>query len=88
MNKKKITLVVRILLFFGTAVSLFYVPWPIVKAWLLPLPDSMQEQVDKAEDYGFDGIIVYIDQKGKTPKWYTSGYHNRDTKSELLHFFN
>jgi CubicO group peptidase (beta-lactamase class C family) len=56
------------------------VPWPIVKAWIVPLPDSIQKQVDKAEDYGFDGIIVCINKKGNQSEFYTSGYKNRENK--------
>lgn len=81
MRKKKTKLIIRIVLLAATAVSLFFVPWPIVKAWIKPLPKSVQAQVDKAAGYGFDGIIVYVDQKGKPPAYYTSGYKNRDTKT-------
>ena len=31
-------------------------------------------------DYGFEGAIVYIDQKGKTPALFTAGWHNRELK--------
>lgn len=31
-----------------------------------PYPKTITEQVDKAHDDGFDGIIVHIDQKGRT----------------------
>jgi CubicO group peptidase (beta-lactamase class C family) len=72
--------VVRALLFSGTLVSLFYVPWILVKAWLLPLPDTVQEQVDEAIGHGFDGMIVYIDQAGQPPQFYTGGYHDRSKK--------
>lgn len=81
MDKKKAKLIVRALLFVGTAISLYFVPWPIVFAWLSPLPNSIQEQVDKADDYGFDGIIVYVDKKGEPPRSFTSGYKSRATKT-------
>ena len=68
------------MLFAATIVSLYFVPWPIVKAWIVPLPDSIQKQVDKAEDYGFDGIIVCINKKGNQSEFYTSGYKNRENK--------
>ena len=42
--------VLRIVLFLGTAISLFYVPWPILKAWIKPLPDTVQAQVNEAID--------------------------------------
>jgi D-alanyl-D-alanine carboxypeptidase len=62
MNKKKNILIIRILLFVGTAISLFFVPWLLVKAWIMPLPDTIQEQMDEAIGHGFDGMIVYVDQ--------------------------
>ena len=80
MASKRTTTIIRVLLLVGTLTSLYFVPWPIVTAWIKPLPDSIQEQVNKAQDYGFDGIIVYIDQTGKKPQWFTAGTHNRETK--------
>lgn len=55
-------------------------PWPLVKAWLKPLPNTVQEQVDKALDYKFEGIIVYVDQPTQAPQFYAAGWHNRDEK--------
>lgn len=72
--------VFRILLFSGTFISLWFVPWILVKAWILPLPDTVQEQVDQTLSYGFDGVIVYIDEAGKPPAFYTAGYNNREQK--------
>lgn len=81
MTKKNRTLFIRIPLLTATFISLFFVPWPIVNAWIKPLPDTVQEQVDKAHDYGFDGIIVYTDIQGKTPEFYASGYKNKEDKT-------
>ncbi len=72
--------IVRISLLVGTIVSMFFVPWILVKAWILPLPKTVQEQVDEAVDHGFDGVIVYVDQAGKSPQYYTSGWHNRESR--------
>ncbi len=58
---------------------MFFVPWILVKAWILPLPDTVQEQLDEAIGHGFDGMIVYIDQAGKPP-YYTAGWHNRESR--------
>lgn len=70
------------LLFVGTAISLYFVPWPIVTAWITPLPNTIQEQVNNAKDYGFDGIVVYVDKgQDKEPEFYTSGYKNRALKT-------
>lgn len=60
--------------------SLFFVPWILVWAWILPLPDTVQEQVDEAIGHGFDGMIVYVDQAGKEPAFYTGGWKDRDNK--------
>lgn len=72
--------IIRILLVVGTITSLYFVPWPIVKAWAKPLPDTVQEQVNEAIDMGFDGIIVYIDLRRKQPSYFAAGYKNRENK--------
>lgn len=77
---KKAKWIVRALLLVGTVVSMFFVPWLLVKVWILPLPDTVQEQIDKAIDYGFDGIIVYVDQADQPPQYFASGWHNRDAE--------
>ncbi|MBV1923609.1 MAG: beta-lactamase family protein [Flavobacteriaceae bacterium] len=70
----------RIVLLVGTFISLWFVPWILVKAWLLPLPDTVQEQVEQSLSYGFDGVIVYVDESDKPPAFYSAGYHNRELK--------
>ena len=80
MTKNNSKRIIGILLLLGTIISLYFVPWPIVKAWIVPLPTSVQEQVDKAADYGFDGIIVCVNKKGNQSEFYTSGYKNRENK--------
>ncbi|MAM19845.1 MAG: serine hydrolase [Gramella sp.] len=77
MKRKKI---LQAVLLIATAVSLWFIPWPILKAWLTPSPNSIQEQVDKVHDYGFDGIIVYIGKGDGSSKIYTAGYKDRDSK--------
>ncbi len=64
----------------GTITALFFVPWILIWAWILPLPDTVQEQVNKAIDHGFDGIIIYVDEAGKPPAFYTAGWHDRKNK--------
>lgn len=80
MMKSKLKLVIRILLFLGTVISLYFVPWPIVFAWIKPLPNNIQEQVDTAADYGFDGIVVCMNKTGNKCEFYTSDYKNRENK--------
>lgn len=79
-KNKKAKWIVRALLLVGTIVSLLFVPWILVKAWILPLPDTVQEQVDEAIGNGFDGMIVYVDQAGKPPEHYTGGWKDRENK--------
>ncbi len=70
----------RGILIIGSLVSLYFVPWILVKAWILPLPKSVQEQLDQAVNHGFEGVLVYVDQRGKTPKTYTAGWHNKEAE--------
>ncbi|MEM6320831.1 MAG: serine hydrolase domain-containing protein [Bacteroidota bacterium] len=79
-KNKKAKLIARILLLIGTVISLFFVPWILVKAWILPLPDTIQAQVAEAIGHGFDGMIVYVDQAGKLPAFYTGGWKDRANK--------
>lgn len=74
------TLILRIALAIGTPISLFFVPWVLVWAWILPLPDTIQEQLDEAIGHKFDGIIVYIDEADKPPAFYAAGWKNRKDK--------
>ena len=80
MKKKRTKQIFRIVLLSGTAISLFFVPWILVKAWILPLPNTVQEQVDEAIGHGFVGMIVYVDEAGKPPTFYTGGWKDRDNK--------
>ena len=80
MTKKQRTLIIRIVLLSSTIISLFYVPWILVWAWILPLPNSVQEQANEAIEHGFDGMIVYVDEVGKPPAYYTAGWHDRNQK--------
>ncbi|UII26143.1 beta-lactamase family protein [Fulvivirga maritima] len=80
MNKKQLQRLLRIILPVGTVISLFFVPWPLVWAWVLPLPPTIPDQLNEALDHGFDGIIVYVDQTGKEPEFYAAGWHNRAEK--------
>ncbi|AFA47282.1 D-alanyl-D-alanine carboxypeptidase DacB1 [Acetobacterium woodii DSM 1030] len=59
---------------------MFFVPWILVKAWLMPLPDTIPEQLNEAIGLGFDGMIVYVDQGGKEPSFYAAGWKNRENK--------
>ncbi|OYT16663.1 MAG: serine hydrolase [Bacteroidetes bacterium 4572_77] len=80
MTKKQIKRILRIVFIIGSISSLYFVPWILVKAWILPLPNAVQEQANEAIDHGFDGIIVYVDQAGKPPAFYVAGWHDRTNK--------
>ena len=80
MNKKNTKRMLRIVFILASISSLWFVPWILVKAWILPLPDTVQEQVDEAIGHGFDGMIVYVDQAGKPPELYAAGWHDRKKK--------
>ncbi|MBB1440527.1 beta-lactamase family protein [Shewanella sp. SG41-4] len=80
MMKKKIKPLLRIALLIGTLISMWFVPWILVGAWISPLPDTVQEQVNEAIDHGFDGIVVYVDETGKPPALYTAGWKDRKNK--------
>jgi len=80
LKKKKTKKILRIVLAIGTITSMFFVPWPLVKAWIYPLPDTVQEQVNEAIGHGFDGIIVYVDKGGKPPAFYAAGWKNRENR--------
>jgi len=60
--------------------TMVFAPWIIIKAWILPLPDTIHEQVNEAIGHGFDGIIVYVDEGGKPPAFYTAGWNDRKNK--------
>ncbi len=65
---------------FGAICIAVFPPWGAIWAWLTPLPNTVQEQVDDALDHGLDGIIVYVDQSGKAPAFYSAGWKNRANK--------
>lgn len=80
MPNKQTNRILKIGLITASIGSLYFVPWLLVKAWILPLPNTVQEQLDEAIEHGFDGMVVYVDQAGKPPQYYASGWHNRETR--------
>jgi len=60
--------------------TLVFVPWGILKSWIAPLPNTVQEQVNDAINHGHDGIIVYVGQSTKEPAFYSAGWKNRENK--------
>lgn len=80
MTKKLTKQIFRIVFILASIASLFFVPWILVKAWILPLPDTVQEQVNEAVESEFEGMIVYVDEGGKPPAFYAAGWKNRENK--------
>ena len=80
MTKKQTKRILRIVLPIATIISMFFVPWILLRVWLTPLPDTVQEQVNGAIGLGFDGIIVYIDQGGREHAFYAAGWKNKENK--------
>ncbi len=87
MTKKKIKLptpnlrgILQIAFIMASIASLWFVPWILVRAWIMPLPDTVQEQLEEGIGYGFDGMIVYVDQAGKPPEFYAAGWYDRKNK--------
>ncbi|MBN3580963.1 beta-lactamase family protein [Algoriphagus aestuarii] len=77
-NKKRLLKLLIPLL--SIIISSFFIPWTLLRIWVTPLPDNIQEQVDQAIKYDIDGIIVYIDQKGKAPEFYAAGWKNKENQ--------
>jgi len=80
MAKKQTKRILRIIFILASISSLFTVPWILVWAWILPLPDTVQAQVNEAIGHGFDGMIVYVDEAGKPPAFYAAGWKDRKNK--------
>lgn len=78
--KKLTKRILRIVFILASIGSLYFVPWILVKAWILPLPDTVQEQLEEGIGHGFDGMIAYVDQAGKPAEFYAAGWHDRKNK--------
>jgi len=68
--------VVMPLIALGCAVVL--PPWAGIRAWMAPLPDAVQAQIDHAAALGLAGLIVYIDQTGQRPHTYVASGQTTD----------
>lgn len=80
-KKKRLVFILRVIAAIAVITSLVvFVPWKLVRPWLSPLPDTIQEQLADAVDYGFDGIIVYVDRAGEAPGFYAAGWNNREER--------
>ncbi|MFZ1754837.1 MAG: serine hydrolase domain-containing protein [Caldilineaceae bacterium] len=79
LNKSLAVRMLRIIMpIVGIICIVAFPPWDGIRAWITPLPDTVQEQVDDAIGYGLDGMIVYVDKAGEPPAFYTAGWKDRD----------
>ena len=77
-QKDRIVRILRIIIpIIGIMVGVIIAPLYLLPAWIAPLPDTVQEQVDRSVEQGLDGVIVYVDQAGKEPAFYTAGVQNK-----------
>ena len=80
-KKDRIVRILRIIMpIVGIISAIVIAPLDLVPPLIAPLPDTVQEQVDDAVDQGLDGIIVYVDQAGKDPAFYSAGWKNKVTQ--------
>ncbi|PIQ49319.1 MAG: serine hydrolase [Cytophagales bacterium CG12_big_fil_rev_8_21_14_0_65_40_12] len=80
MSKQKAKRIFKLIFIIASIGSLYFVPWILVKAWILPLPNTVQAQLEQGIDHGFDGMIVYVDQAGQPAEFYAAGWHDRNKK--------
>jgi len=80
-KKKRIVRILRIVMpIVGIISASIFAPLDLLPPLLAPLPDTVQAQVDDAIDRGLDGIIVYVDQAGQEPEFFTAGWKNKITQ--------
>jgi len=64
----------------GVICVVVFPPWDGIWAWITPVPDTVQEQVNDAIGHGLDGIVVYVDEAGEPPAFYKAGWKDRANK--------
>lgn len=80
-KKDRIIRILRIIMpIVGIGLAVIIAPLDLVPPLIEPLPNTVQEQVNNAIDDGLDGIIVYVDQAGQPPAFYTAGWKNKITQ--------
>ncbi|WP_343844666.1 serine hydrolase domain-containing protein [Bowmanella denitrificans] len=77
-KKKPVVRLLRIIMPIVAIICIvMFPPWEGIWAWITPLPDTVQEQLDDAIDSGLDGMIVYVDQANQPPALYAAGWKDR-----------
>lgn len=78
LNKRRAVRVLRIIMPIVALICIVvFPPWEGIWAWITPLPNTVQAQVNDAIDHGLDGIIVYVAQAGQPPALYAAGWKDR-----------
>lgn len=77
---KKITLKALIALSLTTVSIYYFSPWEYGLYYLKPIPNSIEKEIQQANDYGLVGMIVYVDGGNNVSQLYASGWHNREQK--------
>jgi len=78
---KKVKTILKIIMpLIAVICTIVFTPWVILRMWISPLPDTVQEQVEDVIKYGLNGIIVYTDQAGREQAFYSAGWYNRENK--------
>ncbi|WP_443750475.1 serine hydrolase domain-containing protein [Asticcacaulis solisilvae] len=75
---KRIIWILVAVLSIGSAIV--FVPWDLAYAYMAPLPDTVQGEVDQAVQNRLDGVVVYVDRKGQPPAFYAAGWKNKETR--------
>lgn len=70
-----------VMLLFAVICVVMLPPWAGIRAWVMPLPSSVQHQIDDAAAYGLDGLIVYVDQGGQPSRTYVASNQNTDPRT-------
>lgn len=85
MTRVKKKTIMRVAAAIATITSIYiFAPWEFILYYLKPTPDTIAQELANAVEERFDGIIVYVDQKGKDPALYAEGFHNRDEKTQAF----
>lgn len=80
-RKDRIVRKLRIVMPIAALISIIVIaPLDLAPPLIAPLPDTVQEQVERALEYGLDGVIVYVDQAGTAPAFYAAGWKNKLTQ--------
>ncbi len=71
-----------ILLFLGIC-SLYFVPWPLLKTWIMPIGQTVDAELKDAVSKNFDAAIVCIVNQNEEVKTYAQGIQSRETKESV-----